>query len=226
MLSHTHLKSSVAALACLLLAGPAMASPAKVVHINTPQCDDLFIPFEVDEIGDFLEFPPDEALAHFDRGLTADPSCPAHDQTFIPNVLVEIRNLTGKAWTDVWYVADQETTITNFDGEANASGFAPVQEAFRIDAIGVNRPLVFESVTVNGIWDIGETWVFILQDYTNSLGLPPDAITSIGVGNGSLPPATGIVDSSGSIIAVPEPGSLALLSLGAAAAFRRSGGRG
>ncbi|MEM6750263.1 MAG: PEP-CTERM sorting domain-containing protein [Planctomycetota bacterium] len=208
-------------IATTLTAGPTLAVPTQVTHINTPQCDDLFIPTNVDEIGDFIEFPPDEALAHFDLGFTADTSCPVLDQTFIPNQLVEIRNLTGKAWPEVWYVADPETTITNFDGEANAIGLAPVHEAFKIDAVGDNRPLVFESMTPDGVWEIGESWRFILQDYTNTLGLPADAISSIGVGGASSTPATGIIESSGSIIAVPEPASAALLALGALGLRRR-----
>ena len=143
----------------------------------------------------------------------------------IPEVAVEIRNMTGLDWIEVWYIADNETTLTNFDGEANALGYPPVQEAFRIDAVGFNTPLIYESLTPDGVWEIGETWRFVIQDYTNSLGLPPSAITSIGVGDASKPPATGIVDSSGSIIGVtvPEPttAALALLGLGLVASRRR-----
>lgn len=132
-------------------------------------------------------------------------------------------------WEEVWYVADPETTITNFDGEANEIGFAPLQEAFRIDNLisdpgGSHHPLLFESMTFDGIWEIGESWQFVLQDYTNTLNLPPEAITSIGVGNASSSPATGIIESSGSIIAItkiPEPATGVLMLLGLLGAFAR-----
>lgn len=63
----------------------------------------------------------------------------------------------------------------------------------------------------DGIWQAGETWGFVLQDYTNTLGASADSFTSIGVGTASFDVAE-IIPSSGSIIAVPEPASIILLA--------------
>ncbi len=205
-----------------LTAGQLYAFPTQVVHNDTPQCDPLFIPTLVDEIGDpFAGFPNDEILGHSNPG-TANSVCTATDDpAILVNELVSITNLTTRDFAEVWYVADFETSITNFDGEANDLAFAPLQEAFRIDRFvsdpgGIHHPLLTEDATQDGIWEAGETWEFVLQDYVNALGLPPDAITSIGVGNASVD-VVGFVQSSGSIIAieVPEPGSALLLLLGA-----------
>ncbi len=199
----------------------AFALPTQVIHQDTPACDPLFIPTLVDEIGDFTVFPADEALGHLDLGL-ANPVCTATDLPFIPDALVSIRNLTGRDLQEVWYIADKETTITNFDGEANDIAFAPLQEAFRLDhdisdPFGTHHPLVFESGPFDGIWQAGEEWRFVLQDYTNTLGLAPDAITSRGVGDASFDLAGVASPSSGSIIAIPsipEPASAVLALLG------------
>jgi hypothetical protein len=137
--------------------------------------------------------------------------------------VVSIRNLSGIDWAEVWYVADQETTISNYDGEANDVNFAPLREAFRIDHSvsdpgGSHHALIAESGLFDGIWQNGETWDFILQDYFNSAGLLPSAIDSIGVGDASTNTA-GFVSSSGSIIAiaqVPEPTTCLLLLVGLA----------
>ncbi len=200
----------------------AYAVPTQMVNIDTPQCDTLFIPDDVHELGDVGVFPADEALFATNLGQTSGSACQSSDDPVVPNVVVDIRNLSGIAWEEVWYVADPETTISNFDGEANEVPFSPIQEAFRIDNDvtdpgGVNHALIFESMTADGIWEINETWQFILQDYSNLSGLSASDINSIGVGNNS--PNFGITDSSGSIIAitqVPEPASLALLTIGAA----------
>ena len=112
---------------------------------------------------------------------------------------------TAIDWVGVWYVSDPETSLSNFDGLIQG------EEAFRIDFVGVNTPLVFESMTPDGIFEAGETWDFIIDDYFNSLGLAADDFFS--------PGAVGIFSpggpSSGSIIAtaVPEPGTLSLLVL-------------
>jgi hypothetical protein len=199
----------------LQIAGLVEALPTQVVHIETPQCDPLVIPSNVDELGDPLNFPSDEWLAHTTVG-TANPVCLATDLPALLDFEVSITNLTTRDFQEVWYVADPETTITNFDGEANEIGFPPLQEAFRIDNAtsdpgGSHHPLLSESGPADGIWQAGETWNFVLQDYTNSSGLPADAFMSRGVGDGSSDPT-----SSGSIItvAVPEPGSMLLMVLG------------
>jgi len=216
------IKMSLLTVATLaLLTNQVFAVPTLMVDLETPQCDVLSIPTEVDELGDFNVFPSDEALFASDQGPSPIISCPSSNDPTTSDSVVEIRNLSGIAWDEVWYVADSGTTISNYDGEANDAAFSPLQEAFRIDndvkdPLGVNHPLIFESMASDGIWEINESWQFILQDYSNLSGLAASAINSIGVGNAS--PNFGINDSSGSIIAVaqvvPEPSSLLLACLG------------
>lgn len=45
--------------------------------------------------------------------------------------------------------------------------------------------LISESKTQNLIFELGETWVFVIQNYISSLGLVPSLFGSIGVGSGS-----------------------------------------
>jgi hypothetical protein len=201
----------------------AFAVPTQVLHENLQHCDPLFVPQSVDELGTvpgFTPFPDEriDAIATF----TNDVACPGDDPN-IPNVLVVITNLTGRRFSDLWYVGDfgplpggpvgPQTTLSNFDGVV--SDIAPIFNpglAFKIDTFGINRPLVFESIAFDGIFAAGETWHFIIDDYANVFGLPPFAMGSVGVAG-----ASGFsLDSSGSIIAieVPEPASAAILVLG------------
>jgi len=201
-----------AAVACASL----QAVPTPIVHSDTPECDPLFIPHDVDELGFAPPFPLDERI-EATATVTQLPACPVMDDPLMPNALVFMTNLTfpPRAFTDVWYVADRETGLTNFDGVASMPipGVLP-EEAFKIDSVGVNTPLIAESMAMDGVWMPGETWTFIIQDYTNLLGLPPSLFDSIGVPSAVSPP------SSGSIIAVPEPVS-ALAGLIAAVAIGR-----
>jgi hypothetical protein len=216
--------SLIVAATSIIVTSQVYAVPTQMVHIDTPLCDTLFIPDSVHELGDVGVFPANEALFATDLGPIPISACPNSDDPTVLNAFVDIRNLSGIAWEEVWYVADAETTLSNYDGEANEFGFPPLQEAFRIDNDvsdpgGVNHALIFESMTPDGIWEINETWQFIIQDYTNLSGLSAADINSIGVGDNS--PNVGIKDSSGSIIAVtqvPEPASLTMLGIGAVAA--------
>ena len=223
MFTRTHSIALMAAAALLLATTcPLYAVQTEVVHLDeNTTCDTLIIPKDVDEIGDLLIFPAGERLEATTQTVTNTPACIGTNDTAVTDERVSIINLSGRDLTDVWYVANPGTFISNVDGYANEIP-NPVaigkHYAFRIDTIGIHRALVAESggITPN-VWEVGETWDFILQDYFNSNGLPADAINSIGVGDGSVtagvPPT-----SSGSIIAlpqIPEPGSalLALLAL-------------
>lgn len=204
----------------LLLPNVSWALPTHVIHEDVPTCDTLFVPDNVHELGiapTFSAFP--DELIEAESTTTDQVACPLDDPN-TPNALVAMTNLTPTSWGDVWYVADvfnastgSGTLISNFDGFAyDASASFPSGQAFKIDAIGANRPLVFESIAFDGIFEPGETWHFIIDDYRNFAGLVASLFNSVGVGGASV----GGPPSSGSIIAVaiPEPATFVLSLIG------------
>jgi hypothetical protein len=202
----------------LLIPATALAVPTIVIHNDLPECDPLVVPQLVDELGLAPVFPTDELISA-DATFSQQFACP-DDNPEIPNALVVMTNLSPTAWAHVWYVGDPPnasggggTTLSNFDGVVD--GISPVPRpglAFKIDAVGINRPLIFESIAADGIFAPGEIWHFLIDDYINGAGLPPSLFDSIGVGSLSA----GGPPSSGSIIAVPvpEPTGLVLLLVG------------
>jgi PEP-CTERM motif len=207
----TTMNSGTAALiaAALWLAAPATANPVFVVSADTPTCDVLAIPGSpvvLEELGEPTGgFPAGEQIHVTTSPSTYAPCSSVPDNVVIPNALVSITNLNSTSFSDVWYIADYDTTLTNEDGKVLG-----VVSAFRIDATGTNTPLISEvGGSLSGIFEPGETWNFVIQDYFNTLGLPASAINSVG-----LPSAGGI--SSGSIVAlpVPEPTTGSLVGLG------------
>jgi MYXO-CTERM domain-containing protein len=201
--------------AMVLLASPTVAELVDVYSENGPQ-DLLTVQGWVHELGNQPPFPDDQWITSVDT-FTEETACfDGSDDPAIPNRLVSITNMTQWAWRDLHYVSDPETSITNFDGWIGNTGLGDAEEAFLIDWIGINRPLVFESIAINTIFEPGETWHFIIQDYANALGGPPSAFDNIGIAglSGGFPPSTG------SII-TPEPTGLALLALGGLLSVRR-----
>jgi hypothetical protein len=203
--------------------GPVDALPTQVDYADDPNnCDPLFVPFDVHELGIAPTFSlfPDELIDAVDTS-TNDVACFSSDDPLIPNTLVFMTNTTGIAWKDVWYVADTGddpavgalfTSISNFDGSVDVPGAIDRGLTFKIDTVGVNKPLISEDVLADGIFSPGETWGFIIDDYVNLFGIPASAFDSLGVASASIfgPP------SSGSIIAVPvpEPATCLLLVIG------------
>jgi hypothetical protein len=189
----------------LTISGTTQALPTTLVQVeDLPSQDPLIVPLNVHELGNF--FPPDELIfSAYEPDVLYTPCLQNPDDPQIPNPLVYIQNLSTTTWTDVWYVADaQETFLQNYDGLVNF-GYA-----FKIDNIGLNTPLVLESLTADNKFEPGEVWGFVIQDYVNTLGLTPDLMGSPGVGIFS----TGDQFSSGSIIAIPAPGAILLGSIG------------
>ncbi|KKK58190.1 hypothetical protein LCGC14_3046930 [marine sediment metagenome] len=204
---------SVTCVVLLSIASWVGAYPVDPVYDNGPQ-DPLFLPpGDWHELGD--GFPTDEWI-ETTWDTTNQTACfDGSDDTQIPNVVVYMTNRTSTAWTDLHYVADPETTITNFDGTIGNATLSDNEEAFRIDWVGINRPLIFESMTVDTIFEPGETWQFIIQDFGNSItaaAVAPTPFSSLGIASLS----SGDTLSSGSIIAlpVPEPATMAFLAMG------------
>ncbi len=178
--------------------------------------DPLRLPFFVHELGanpPGAQVFPDEELITVDwEEPTEEIACQEnYDPAGPGSWLLAITNQTPTFWTDLHYVADLETIITNDDGWVNGG------LAFRIDNLGVNTPLVFESMAPDLVFEPQEQWIFIVQNYGNQPGGPVGALDSIGVGAMSplFPPSTG------SIIAVPEPVTLSLLAAGGLALVAR-----
>lgn len=141
--------------------------------------------------------------------------------------LVAITNHTGLSWIDLWFVADFRNVLSNRDAFVLEVGppIGVAGDAFRIDNIGVNKPLTTESVANNLIFEPNETWTFVIQDWVS-----PGAVSfgSLGVGG-----VSGMnLDSNASIIArkfglvITEPASLALMGLGLAGLALAAAARG
>ncbi len=162
-----------------------------------------------------IGFPQDELITASDEEDLRIP-CPS-DYLGGINYLITIVNQSENYWSNLHYVADPETTFTNDDGEAQDLKAPGWTLAFRIDSVGLNQPLVFESMTADNIFEPGETWQFLVQDYNNSLGLAPSLLDSWdGINQGQISNASaGGPPSSASIIAVPEPATAMLLFISA-----------
>jgi hypothetical protein len=215
-----------------LLAISVWSEPVSVYQFQNPMQDDWKIA-EPDgsvlmhELG--TGFPPGELIESWTVGSTDFSPCPASELgPGVANVVVGMLNLTGKAWRDVYYVADWDLTfVSNFDELVGQWGTVPPWLSFKIDSLGENQPLISESLIVDNIWQAGETWEFVLQDYLNTVGGAAHLFGSWGLAAGSVAdndPAT--IISTGSII-VPEPSwgflAMALAALGVGVARRRLG---
>lgn len=223
----------------------AHATLTLLTHSNSAQGDVLFVPPFAYELGENNNVAPEftnatlisatfAGIVGFAPFAATPASLPATNGAAF-DVVISIVNLSLNAWSDLWYIADANpaggnpTVITNYDGLAGTSPNAPTLLTMRIDAVGANRPLVSESMTANGIFEIGETWQFILQDFTGDVAA--FEMASVGLGDGASANPPGADPSSGSIVGtpvgqfIPEPSRALLLLVGVlsvVAARRRS----
>lgn len=179
---------------------------------DLPVCDRLEQMEITHELGEPSAFPDNELIvSSVERG---QPVC-VGDDGMANDWLVRITNRSGTAWQDMMFVADAGFAIGNLDGSVFDVASNTATDAFMIDPFGVNRNLLFESMTANVIFEPGETWEFLVTNYTHVTGAP-GAIApfdSLGIGSSS---ALGFA-STASIVAnpvIPIPPSVFLFASG------------
>lgn len=203
----------------VMTAVPAGATIVVITAVDLPGCDVLSIPSLplAEELGNTETFPEGEWITHSSSLSTQtvcdtpliDPLNGVIDDLLISNRRITIENLQTFDIPDLFYVVGGASnqipaaTFGNYDGMVNGAF------AMKIDSIGVNRPLIYESLIWDGIFQTGETWQFVVQDY-------------VGQGTGGAFFSPGIVgtDTLPSII-VPEPAGMALSVLGGLLLLRR-----
>jgi len=218
-------RHTLTALTAAALASAALANPVDGVYQDTSTCDDHGTLVAYEELGTTspagVPFPMDERITASASEIDFS-ACTMTDDTSVPNALITMTNISGQDWTDLFYVADPETRISNVDGVATTdpvpNADSVFTQAFRIDREGSNRPLIAESGASDGIFSAGETWEFIIQDFSSLLGLSAADMSSLDFAGGST---TNF--STGSIVAfqIPAPGAGALFGLAGLAAARR-----
>jgi len=172
------------------------------------------------ELGDMNLFPGTDVIAyhahrhHFPVGVPEDGI--ANDWT------VHMTNVSGRAWKDLFFVADHGATIGNADGRVQDLLGAPgvMTDAFRIDALGSNPNLLFESISQDGIFQPFEEWEFAVTNFGTGFNSVPPALISPGHFAGSSQ-ISGFTGTNASIVgtaaAVPEPSTGILVIIAAIA---------
>ena len=211
-----------------LAAQNAHAVPVSGLYLEDPRCDVVPTHALTHELGEVTAFPINEAFSSLFQPTNTVICVP--DDLIQNDWRVEIRNLSGIAWKDLFFVADLGMTVGNSDGSMIDTVNAPgvTSDAFRIDGTvtpGVNSNLYFESITANEIFEPGESWRFLVTNFFDPAGTsPPPTFVTPGLFAGSSPWFVG-APGSASILAtpvIPEPNALAALAIiGGALLMRR-----
>jgi len=218
----------------LATTGAITAANAHPVNVESQArdqfvCDPIFLPSgDYHELGVAGAFPQDEAISVDSFDTDGSSSCQGtiFDDPGIENTLVQIRNDSNFSYFDLWFVAGEIPILDPpFELDAFANVDAIVAEvgsvfnlALRIDDIGSNTPLVFESGAADGIFDPGEIWGFVVVDwrfdpFLDGQGLGRVFIDTIGLLDEPAPTAS-IIGRRLDSLGVPEPGTLALFGIG------------
>jgi hypothetical protein len=223
-----------------LIAGAAIAAAAGVavqkagavpvtgVYTDDSRLDNIPNQTLSHELGEVNFFPANEALT---INVSASTTYIVPDDGFLNDWTVDIlNNVSGIAWTNLFFVADLGLTIGNADGTVidvvNAPGVAV--DAFKIDGTvtvtGLNDNLQGESGVVDEILSPGESWRFTVTNYhdPNFGTLPNPLFRNPGVFAGSEPYVVPAISTANILaIPVPEPTSLAMVLLAGVMLLRR-----
>lgn len=228
---HKRLLTAAAAsvsLGLLAAARTAEAVPVNAQYVEDTRCDQVPTQFLSHELGQTGFFPINEALEISVQPTTVTVCVP--NDGVANDWIVQITNISGQAWRNLFFVADAGATLGNADGSARDLAGAPnvLTDAMRIDGTvtpGINNNLLLESAIPDEILQPGETWRFNVSNYVDypvgGAPVPPIFILP-GRFAGSEP--LGVSNGTASILAVPVPEPLiggALVVGAAALALRR-----
>lgn len=188
-----------------LLNVPASAAPINAQYVDDPNHCDSHSATVSHELGPTPLFPADEAMSFGTvTGIATDPTC-GQDLPY-PDMVISITNDSSTYWTDLFFVGDDFLTFSNYDGHIEGG------QAMLIDDVGINQPLISESMSADLVFEPDETWIFVVHDW-GALLTSVD-FHSIGVGSNSVDNPF----SSASIVAnratIPAPSSPAIILSG------------
>lgn len=230
-MNRKHMNNIVTATAIVAVAGlttVASAVPVNGFYVEDQRCDPVPSQALTHELGQVQFFPIDEAL-EIAFAPTTNYIC-VPDDGIANDWVVQIRNVSGQAWNNLFFVADLGLSIGNADGTAYDTTPLPgaIVDAFRIDGTvtvtGMNDNLLGESGTVDEILSPGESWRFVITNYFDPAGTaPPPLFRHPGKFANTEPFLGAAAFSTASILAnpVPEPGMVGLLAAAAAALLMR-----
>lgn len=218
----------------VIAAAAATADARPITHVSDSTTCDGGTPLANHELGNpaavgAVGFPADEAIRSASTFTQQSACTSVPDNPEIPNRVVSITNLTAIAWTDLWFVADEGNSFSNVDlviadttpdaAPGSPNVFTP---AFRIDNIGVNTPLISESIAADLVFAPGETWLFIVQDWAPP-GLDPAAMGSLGFAGRSPDPGSNasVIALAGPTVAAPATWAVLGVALAGLAGMRR-----
>lgn len=87
----------------------------------------------------------------------------------------------------------------------------------RIDTVGANTPLIFESLTPDGIFEAGESWDFAVEEYFHTTASTPSEFESpgaVGITSVGPPPSASIIAIELVSPSVPTVGPAGLALVG------------
>lgn len=210
----------------LTAANTSRAVPVTGVYIEDPRCDVIPQQTLSHELGEGGFFPINESFK-------VNAVTPATFTVCVPDDgqandwIVDITNTSGIAWTNLFFVADDQMFIGNADGTMldpfGPPGIAPT-DAFRIDSVGLNNNLLGESLLNDGIFAPGESWRFNVSNFSHASGAAfppifqrPGIFANSETVNAAIPGTASIL-----AIPVPEPSTIgALVVAGCALLMRR-----
>jgi len=202
-------------------ASGAGAAPVNGHYVDDRRGDSFQSQTLTAELGDDAIFAPINAIDYHDHRLNTGIVIGVPDDGIANDWTVHMTNMSGQAWTNLFFVADKGAAIGNADGRVeDVIGAAGIfTDAFHIDVDGINANLLSESMHADGIFEPGEDWEFGVMNFdTGAVSMPPVIITpDVFAGSSLLGSNGGVTRGNASILgipaAVPRPGTVGVVTI-------------